>query len=163
MTTTHSNLALVDGEVYILGDNVFGFYDGFKNKEAAIEKYDECFVYVKYNKICPVLTSTAKLEGIPKLDRKHFVKPKVDVEELAWQKSQEDSRYLDLSSNFEKGFISGYNAKEAEFTREDMEKLWIYAISDKLNYEQAMELIQPLSLPKSVTLNEKNELISVEW
>lgn len=172
MTTTHSNLALVEGEVYVLGDNVFGFYDGFKSKEAAIEKYDEGFVYVKYNKICPVLTTTANLEGIPQLDRKHFVKPKVDVEELAEKWVFETNRHKwsnndDTAPDNYASFKAGHNAKEAEFTRGHMFDLFcrmqMGRIKTSDDWEQYMNEIQPLSIPASVTLNENNEVIAVQW
>lgn len=151
MTTTHTNLALVEGEVII--------YDPQDRTGWCVNYYEH-----------PILYSTSKDENIPQLDRKHFVKPKVDVEELQQayihEKDLYDRNFMDsgveyiIKTAFEDGI--NYNAKEAEFTREEMEECWLQAtrkavdFNGEAGFTKFMNGLRPLSAPKSVTLNENN-------
>lgn len=163
MTTTHTNLALVEGEVYILGkmasgkigDTIFCTIDKKICRLLA--------TYASYS--CSVLASTAKLDCIPQLDRTHFVKP-FDMKSMQDAYIHENNyyNYEDKERDIIKSaFEDGFNAKEAEFTMEDMEMLWKHAISEKLNFEQAIELIHPISLPASINTDENFNVISVQW
>lgn len=148
MTTTHTNLALVGGDVYL----------------QSTENSNRTTYHLSNDKNVHVLASTAKLEGIPQLDRKHFVKPKVDVEELAWKKypDEHDSYYK------RQAFEDGYNFKEAEFTREDMEACWL-AAQKKMNdfnesgFSKFMNELRPLSLPKSIDVDDDFNVKNVIW
>lgn len=46
-----------------------------------------------------------------------------------------------------------------------MQKIWAKGILSTVSktFEECLKEIQPISLPKSVTLNENNEVIAVEW
>lgn len=72
-------------------------------------------------------------------------------------------------------FIQGHNANKAEFTRDDMIQAIKFGAayidcnilhsveeleSEAISY---IDSLRPLSLPKSITLNDDNEIISVEW
>lgn len=93
------------------------------------------------------------------------MKPKVDVGELA---HKGNNGTYPIDEGWRRGFEEGYNAKEAEFTREDMELAWkagsIHNTSVGFdNFESFLNNIRQLSLPTSVTLNENNEVTHVEW
>lgn len=185
--TTHTNLALVEGEVYILSEE-----QKFKEKYVIIngkriqKENDTPFnrerFFIDENILVPgsiklIVASTAKMEGTSRLDRKHFVKPKVDVDELVKKYIKGKEKYFEYHMNdsgvdyVEQSFIDGYNAKEAEFTREDMEEamslMFIHGqqnvVSKEFAMKETLNMLSPLQLPASVTLNENNEVISVEW
>jgi len=173
MTTTHTNLALVEGEVYILSSERINENDHYLGVDNKPHLAKEGLHYMAMAKNLPkIIASTAKLEGIPQLDRKHFVKPKVDVGAKATEIFE--SSHLNLSTDFIIGYRFGHTdrAKEAEFTREDMEKAIDLAFThgrhlntsqEKITHGIFQVLMPDISLPKSVTLNENNEVISVEW
>lgn len=184
MTTKHTNLALVEGEVLILsneeikpGDIIYNSHPHAAENIGIVLEGHGVLHYQKtgYTGCNKILASTSKLEGIPQLDRKWFVKPKVDVEDLAIEifnlESKEEFSTEDIQSIND--FKAGYSAKEAEFTETDI----INAMYDAREYptkrtpedtfsdfvKSYLNKSHPLSSPKSVTLNENNEVIEVEW
>lgn len=140
MTTTHTNLALVEGEVYI-----------YKPKAGHLRTL--------------IATTNKRYQEAAQLDRKHFVKPKVDVDELASNYAEREQRVLWENEHIvSEAFKAGYNAKEGEFTQGDIAILWAAMILDNtLSLEYILFKLRSLSLPKSVTLNENNEVIEVTW
>lgn len=162
---THTNLALVYGEVYVydalnlININTGKVYKGILSliRNKSLIQIDD----IAY----PILASTADLDGIPKLERKWFVKP-VDVEELVFKHVDDDYNYLpqDEFNIYSTGFITGYNTNKAEFTRDEMEQAMEYARNYAIySNNEILNIMHPLSLPKSITLNDTNEIISVEW
>lgn len=144
MTTTHTNIKLVENQIHIFS----------QDKQTMLFSTDDF-----YNKI-----------GVEKLDRKHFVKPKVDVEELASNYAEREQRVLWENEHIvSEAFKAGFNAKEAEFTREEAIALFNEGCRQGtgnyplMTFDRCVEILRPISLPKSVTLNENNEVISVEW
>lgn len=182
---THSNLALVEGEVCIY-ENCKGNFPkegiysvDWRPEFLKLESYrpDYSKVSLSYvwdgmiqtitthpSNVRKIIYSTAKLEGIPQLERKWFVKP-VDVEELAL-KTILPKVYAEWELDL---FKAGHNDNKAEFTRDEM----IQAISiariivrgggSKFTTDEIISKLRPLSLPKSIMLNDDNEIISIEW
>lgn len=179
---THSNLALVEGEVYVLSDEKIKvgdlYFNGHPHAEYNICKAEENsgvlhFQETGYTGCNTILASTAKLEGIPQLERKWFVKP-VDVEELAEKYAYKNEQSYEYHMNdsgvgyVKQAYIDCHNANKAEFTRDEMEQAIKNAVQEyykftEVNIDSVIDSLRPLSLPKSITLNDDNEIISVEW
>lgn len=177
MTTIQKkDMILHDGEVYVtairkpeIGETgilyakgimgVGAGYSTFKNdgdgfaKLCAIAEGTKTVVY-----------STANIKGVPQLNRNHFVKPKEDV----WEKAWEYSTYEPAAS----AFVSGYKANKAEFTREEMEEAIDIAyiigrnteelLSKKYVQEDVINSIRPLSIPQYIVID-NDEIVDVKW
>jgi hypothetical protein len=178
MTTTHTNIAIVEGDVYIVSDTIPKHFNvpvyNWNYNQINIFNND-CIEAERHGiRFSEIIASTAKLEGIPRLDRKHFVKPKVDVEEVFVKKIGYETDIFD-GDDWDRleHFKAGYNAKEAEFTREDMENAIHAAFICSRIYGEDVDVneyvrgylhgIRPLSLPSSITTDENFNVISVEW
>lgn len=168
MTTTHTNLALVEGEVYAIDTNEFGAYHGFKTTQPTIKMIYGDLIYLDSEKVGKVLWSTAKHDNTLQLDRKHFVKPKVDVDELASNYAEREQRVLWENEHIvSEAFKSGYKAKEAEFTKGHMFDLFCRMGTGKVktieDWNKYMNEIQPLELPKSIEVDDDFSVKNVIW
>lgn len=155
----HSNLSLVEGEVYVLAK--------------PSESLPKQITYIEGRGYLTVLASTADLDGIPKIERKWFVKP-LDIESLqqAYIHERNLYHYDDREQDIIKSALEdGYNSNKSEFTRDEMiEGMALAFIHGQQNVcskefviNSYLDMVRPLSLPKSITFNDDNEIISVEW
>lgn len=175
--TTHTNIAIVEGELYIYNVlKLINVKGKTSDKTPKIGKYTPTTIFFG-DLAYPIIATTAGIATIPQLSRKHFVKPKVDVHLEAvneyWKNRPiTECDYLD---DFVKGFKAGNNVKESEFTREDMMQAIKFGASyidssiewtvESLNEnaEIFINSLQPLSLPASITTDENYNVISVCW
>lgn len=189
MKFTKDNIALVDGEIYVIaagteqgdyfvwygkeGLEVHFFLEdigyGVKTNTNLNDK-DGSSLCVSRGNICGkvVLTTNTSIPGVPHIDRKHFQKHDVDVFELfeSWLiKSKKSCSFMD--------FKAGHNANKKEFTREEMEQAMRYAITITFSSESAKHAngmvdkyindLRPLSIPSLITCDDDFENIKVTW
>lgn len=124
-------------------------------------------------------TTNTSIPNVKHIERSLFVKPEVDVEELA-HRSVEKYYFENVpKSVVYKAFLAGYNANKKEFTREEMEQAFEFGRTMKypekakkfadIAYhisvvkEKFFNSIRPLSLPKSVECDQEYNVISVKW
>lgn len=141
-------MILHDGEIMILGDRM---------GRATEDKRQ-------------VIYSTTNLNGIPKLDRNHFLKPKEDVEEMAHKwvrqnlyfkdpKEENDIREFD---EFKGVFKAGYKINKAEFTIQELKTAWPMGIEQSDGFDAVIKLLRPLSFPEYIVID-NDEIVKVKW
>jgi len=167
-TTYHANknLVLVDNEVYFLGKSASTIkgdlvYDTIEKRILiAMEDYET------YHKLITA-TTNKNIPNVHHLERKLFVKPDVDLDGLAFEyskqvKGAQGKAYSRLD------FKAGFNANKKEFTLEQFQRgvrmAFITGSTEgKMNINQIIDSVQPLSLPSSIESNEDFTEINVNW
>lgn len=169
-TIQQSNMILHNGEISIIDENA---------------EIESCYAISLYNgnpfyqkewigsqpSVKKILYSTASLEGVKQLNRDKFVKP-VNVEKIAFKFFDDEFRSeivdrtlkerINIGGGYIEGFKTGYNANKAEFTMEQAQTIWAHGIEASGSFQDAVKIVRPLSLPKSITI-ENDEIINVEW
>ena len=70
---------------------------------------------------------------------------------------------IEEDSAFRGGFYAGYNAKKGEFTIEQLKTAWAYGVEASGTFEDVLKIVQPLSLPKSIEVDESYNITKVNW
>jgi len=157
-TTTYTagkDLILHDGEIFL-----------FSHEPHTPAKASFYYRRETYNILATTDKSTAQLDGVIKLDRQQFVKP-VDLANLSVEYCQQaDCGNTRESRNCIADFQSGYNANKGVYTREQLIEAMKYAsshLSSVNGIYKYIDSLQDLSLPKSLTINDNNEIIEISW
>ena len=150
---------------YFLQDNQIHFKSRTENAGCEIE--------IEGQRIVMGASTDHTLPAVRYLDRTLFVN-KEDVEELAEKHvskkgyNKNNHKALFQHINEKNNFIAGYNANKGEFTREEME----IAIKEagfltqqgnhfKVAIRNIINSLRPLSLPKSIEVDEQYNVIKV--
>lgn len=111
-----------------------------------------------------ITASTDKSLPVKHIDRSVFVKP-VDFERLCIIEAEERGlKDYDPSYDvFIDGCDFGYNSNANQFTLEEMKNLWRLKGNETVNFDHAMELIRPLSLPETIQCDDNYENLKPIW
>lgn len=186
ITFTQDSIRLVDGEIYLTTTEGIYIDSTVMDAEGDIGKIGACddnhnvqvvFPDGGYSLHCVdekcnrhneklrvvVATTNTSIPNVKKIDRSLFVKPDVDVEELADKEAKHTYTNKDLIEIASIWFKSGYNANKKEFTREEMEQAMSYSTAfPKRPHEEILNMFRPLSIPTSVICDEEYNIIEVK-
>lgn len=166
--TADKNAFIIDGEVYLTGYGPSNSGSYYYNTDLKTCQQYRC----EYGENKMVIYTTNKnLTTVKLLPREVFVKPQVDVEELADKAGWEYSTFDQAASAFSLGFEAGHYANKNQFTKEEMEQAFRSGWSNSENINSSFELedsfewflksIRPLSLPQEITIENHN--VTVKW
>lgn len=180
-TTYHANksLVLVDNEVYVLSDELIKEGDWYYSSGISFKYSIHLCDSKRLADICNSMdakkitaTTNKNIPNVHHLERKLFVKPDVDVEELAFNYCDDYQSRLINAHYFQRDnaithFKAGFNANKKEFERGHLFDLFCRMQMGKIktieDWEQYMNEIQLLSLPSSIEANEYFTEIKVNW
>lgn len=174
--TANVDLFLVDGEIIILSNDVY-LQEGNPVYNWNYQQIRECDVLAEYHGIkqTNIIFSTKSLEGVKPLDRSKFAKP-FDYHNEFKEYLKDNYNMVVCPDDLKKlpeylfsqiaPFSAGHNANKAEFVKSDMFNL-VVAVQNKEvvsydDFEHYMNKLRPLSLPKSVTI-ENDIIVDVVW
>jgi len=152
-TYTKEQIILSDGEVSIGNVTDWCTIDDYHIKT------DKGFFVVE--------ASTEKIEGLPHLDRGRFVRG-VDVRALSKERypySKEGLTEVDADTMkmFARIWEAGYNTNTAVLTLDQARTIWAAGVEASGTFEDALKIVQPLSIPESITVDENFNVIDVKW
>lgn len=153
-TFTKESLVILDNEVYVVSKNT-------ETSTATIE-HEGC----KYGILA---TTDNSVLNVPELDRSVFVRP-VDVDNMA-KIAIPDGYNKFTSIAIREAWKAGYNANKGVYTEEQMKEAMALAfvhgqqnvISKELAIKSYLDIVNPLSLPQKIELDEQYNATKIEW
>lgn len=148
-TFTPDSIALVDGEIYLTPNR-----DGktFTWQGGQLRNF--------------YATTNTSIPNVKHIDRIKFMKPDVDVEELAHTNADRLYNRSELSQGWVanvRGFVDGYNSNKKEFTIEELKTAWAFGVEASQGFDEIIKILRPLSIPKSVICDQEYNLIEVKF
>lgn len=139
-----------DVDLFLLGKNIM------ITTEAHIQDVD-------------VIYSTKIITGVKPIDRSKFIKP-IDLDGLFEKlKGYSKDRFDNEEHSEMDYFKAGYNSNKAEFTREEAKALFDEGCRQGtgnyplMSFYRCIEILNPLTLPESITINDNDEIVEVVW